>query len=111
MGWFKRSKKGVITPTNEKKETPEGLWFKCPNCNNVISNEEYTDNLSTCTNCKYHGRIDSTTYFKILFDDNKFKELDANLTSTQDLLDSEPKSAKEWGKATNDPRKKKIIEI
>ena len=30
MGWFKRIKHGILTPTKEKKETPEGLWYKCP---------------------------------------------------------------------------------
>ena len=85
MGWFKRSKKGVVTPTNEKKETPEGLWFKCPECATVVSNEEYVDNLSTCFDCGYHGRIDSARYFKILFDDNKFKELNPDLTSGDPL--------------------------
>lgn len=85
MGWFKRSKKGVVTPTNEKKETPEGLWYKCPECNTVVSNEEYLANLCVCAECSYHGRIDSKAYFKILFDDNKYKELDANLTSGDPL--------------------------
>jgi acetyl-CoA carboxylase carboxyl transferase subunit beta len=85
MGWFKRSKQGVITPTNEKKETPEGLWYKCPECKNVVSNEEYLENLCVCNECNYHGRIDSKTYFKILFDGNKFKELNTNLTSGDPL--------------------------
>lgn len=85
MAWFKRRKKGVITPTKEKKETPEGLWFKCPECKNVVSNEEYIDNLSTCVGCGYHGRIDSKGYFKILFDGNKFEELNQNLTSSDPL--------------------------
>lgn len=100
MGWFKRSKKGVVTPTNEKKETPEGLWFKCPTCSNVISNEEYTDNLSTCTSCSYHGRIDSATYFNILFDDNKFKELNADLTSGDPLEFEDTKKYTDRVKAT-----------
>lgn len=85
MGWFKRSKKGVVTPTKEKKETPEGLWYKCPECKHVVPNEEYIENLCVCSECSYHGRIDSKTYFKILFDDNKYKELDANLTSGDPL--------------------------
>lgn len=85
MGWFKRSKKGVVTPTKEKKETPEGLWYKCPECKHVVSNEEYIENLCVCSECSYHGRIDSAGYFKILFDDNKFKELDKNLTSGDPL--------------------------
>lgn len=95
MGWFKRSKKGVVTPTNEKKETPEGLWFKCPECSNVISNEEYIDNLSTCTDCSYHGRLDSLAYFKLLFDNNKFKELNPNLTSGDPLKFEDTKKYKD----------------
>ena len=85
MGWFKRSKKGVVTPTKEKKETPEGLWYKCPECKHVVSNEEYIENLCVCADCSYHGRLDSKAYFKILFDDNKYRELDANLTSGDPL--------------------------
>jgi acetyl-CoA carboxylase carboxyl transferase subunit beta len=85
MGWFKRSKKGVVTPTKEKKETPEGLWFKCPECKHVVSNEEYVANLCVCAECSNHGRIDSKAYFKILFDDNKYKELNPNLVSGDPL--------------------------
>ena len=91
MGWFKRRKQGVVTPTNEKKETPEGLWYKCPECKTVVSNEEYVENLNVCDKCSYHGRIDSKSYFKILFDDNKFKELNANLTSGDPLEFSDTK--------------------
>lgn len=85
MGWFKRSKKGVVTPTKEKKETPEGLWYKCPECKHVVSNEEHMENLSVCPECSHHARIDSKTYFKILFDDNKYKELNPNLISGDPL--------------------------
>jgi len=91
MGWFKRSKQGVVTPTNEKKETPEGLWYKCPECKTVVSNEEYVENLNVCAKCSHHGRIDSRAYFKILFDDNKFKELNENLTSGDPLEFSDTK--------------------
>jgi acetyl-CoA carboxylase carboxyl transferase subunit beta len=91
MGWFKRSKKGVVTPTNEKKETPEGLWYKCPECKTVVSNDEYVENLNVCAECSYHGKIDSKTYFKILFDDNKYKELNPNMTSGDPLEFSDTK--------------------
>lgn len=91
MGWFKRSKQGVVTPTNEKKETPEGLWYKCPECKTVVSNEEYVENLNVCAECSYHGKIDSKTYFKILFDDNKYKELNPNMTSGDPLEFSDTK--------------------
>jgi len=41
MGWFKRIKEGITTSTNEKKETPEGLWYKCPKCKTIITSEEH----------------------------------------------------------------------
>lgn len=85
MGWFKRKLKGVMTPTTEKKETPEGLWYKCPKCKNVVSTEDHSLSLHVCKNCGYHDKIGSAEYFKIIFDDNKFKELDANLSSSNPL--------------------------
>ncbi|PCI93719.1 MAG: acetyl-CoA carboxylase carboxyl transferase subunit beta [Flavobacteriales bacterium] len=91
MGWFKRRKQGVVTPTKEKKETPEGLWYKCPECKTVVSNEEYLENLNVCAECSYHGKIDSKTYFKILFDNNKYKELNPNMTSGDPLEFSDTK--------------------
>jgi len=35
-GWFRRIKKGILTSTAEKKETPEGLWTKCPKCEAMV---------------------------------------------------------------------------
>lgn len=85
MGWFKRKLKGINTSTTEKKETPEGLWYKCPKCNTVVSTEDHSLSLHVCANCGHHDKIGSKEYFAIIFDDNKFKELDANLTSSNPL--------------------------
>ncbi|TXB65992.1 acetyl-CoA carboxylase carboxyltransferase subunit beta [Vicingus serpentipes] len=85
MGWFKRIKQGIVTPTTEKKETPEGLWYKCPKCNHVVSTEDHSANLNVCPECNYHDRMNSKEYFELLFDDNKYKELDAELTSGDPL--------------------------
>ena len=92
MPWFKRVEKGIHTPTEEKKETPDGLWHKCPECKAVTSMVEHRKNLSTCIKCNHHDRIGSKEYFAILFDDNAFTELDANLTSGDplDFVDSKP---------------------
>jgi len=48
--WFKRIKKGILTSTAEKKETPEGLWTKCPNCNYICTMTELRENLFVCPN-------------------------------------------------------------
>ena len=44
MGWFKREKQGISTSTADKKETPEGLWYKCPKCKTVVASEDHKVN-------------------------------------------------------------------
>ncbi len=92
MPWFKRVEKGIHTPTEEKKETPDGLWYKCPDCKTVTSMAEHRKNLYTCVKCDYHDRIGSREYFAILFDEDTFTELDENMTSGDPLhfVDSKP---------------------
>ena len=85
MAWFKRQEKGIITPTEQKKETPDGLWYKCPECKTVVSMAEHRRLSHVCGNCGYHDRIDAATYFEVLFDGGQFEEMDANLTSADPL--------------------------
>ena len=85
MGWFKRIKEGITTATPDKKETPDGLWVKCPKCNNIVTAEEHKINLFCCKECNFHHRIGSLEYFKLLFDNNKFTELDEKMTSKDPL--------------------------
>lgn len=99
MGWFKRIKEGIRTPTKEKKETPEGLWYKCPKCNHVVAHDEFEERLHVCV-CGFHEKIDSVAYFKILFDNNKFEELNPNLTSADPLEFTDTKKYTDRLKAT-----------
>ena len=85
MAWFKRVEKGIVTPTDQKKETPDGLWYKCPECKTVATMAEHKRLLSVCGNCNHHGRIDAAEYFDFLFDKGEFTELDADLTSGDPL--------------------------
>ncbi len=85
MGWFKRIKEGITTSTKDKKETPEGLWYKCPACNHVISSEEHAENKWVCNSCNYHERITSENYFSILFDDEKYTEFNKTMSSGDPL--------------------------
>ncbi len=91
MGWFKRIKEGITTETHQKKETPDGLWYKCPKCKTIITTEEHQQNSHCCINCNYHSRIGSKEYFELLFDNNQFTELDANMTSLDPLKFSDKK--------------------
>lgn len=94
MAWFVRKEKGISTPTEMKKEAPDGLWYKCPSCKTVVLTKAHKDNAYTCENCGYHAPIGSKEYFELLFDNNTFTELDATLSSGNPLqfTDSKPYS-------------------
>jgi acetyl-CoA carboxylase carboxyl transferase subunit beta len=66
--WFKRIKQGILTSTKEKKNVPDGLWFKCPNCKKTSTKNELQSNLWLCTHCNHHNRIDAEEYFEIIYD-------------------------------------------
>lgn len=83
--WFKRIKKGILTSTADKKETPEGLWNKCPECSHICTTSDLKENLFVCPKCSYHHRIGSEEYYDILFDNNEYTELFENILS-KDLL-------------------------
>ena len=85
LGWFRRMKEGITTKTAEKKEIPEGNWYKCPSCKTVIASAEHEENFWVCGHCDHHARIGSNEYFQILFDDGKFRELQAKMTSANPL--------------------------
>ena len=84
MSWFKRKTKGITTTTQDKKDTPKGLWYKSPT-GKIVDADELEKNYYVSPEDGYHVRIGSKEYFEILFDDNKFKELDANLDSKDPL--------------------------
>jgi acetyl-CoA carboxylase carboxyl transferase subunit beta len=100
MAWFKREEKGIVTPTESKKEAPDGLWYQCPQCKKVMHTREHSSNAYTCPSCNYHARIDAATYFELLFDNNEFKELDANMVSADPLEFTDTKKYPERIKAT-----------
>lgn len=84
MAWFRRKDKGIQTPTEAKKEAPDGLWYKTPK-GHPIHIRELKSNCFVSPKDNYHFRIGSKEYFEILFDDNKFKELDAEMSSADPL--------------------------
>ena len=83
--WFKRIKKGILTSTKDKKDAPEGLWSKCPNCKYTCTISELGESKYVCPKCEYHHRIGSDEYFEILFDNNVYTELFANIKSKDHL--------------------------
>ena len=92
MAWFKRENKGISRRTEEKKEAPDGLWNKCPNCKKALHSADLIENKYVCHYCDYHLRVGSKEYFEVLFDQNQYTELFAGLKSTDPLnfTDSKP---------------------
>jgi acetyl-CoA carboxylase carboxyl transferase subunit beta len=84
MAWFKRTQKGIQTATEDKKDVPKGLWYKSPT-GKIVDAEQLEKNFYVSPEDGYHVRIGSKEYFEILFDDNKFKELDKGVTSKDPL--------------------------
>ena len=93
MSWSKRTAKGIQTSTEEKKDIPKGLWFKSPS-GKIVEQDELATNCYVSPEDDYHVRIGSKEYFQILFDDNEFKELDANMSSKDPLDFVDTKSYK-----------------
>jgi len=85
MGWFTRVKEGITTSTEEKKETPEGLWYKCPECDEIMTSEDHENNLWVCSKCEHHEKIGSAEYFALLFDDQKYTEIAGDLIAGDPL--------------------------
>lgn len=100
MSWFVRKEKGINTPTELKREAPDGIWYKCPSCKKVMQSREHKLNAYTCEHCNYHEKIGSEAYFELLFDDAEFTELDANMTSADPLKFKDTKAYPDRIKAT-----------
>jgi acetyl-CoA carboxylase carboxyl transferase subunit beta len=104
--WFKRIKKGILTSTKDKRDAPDGLWEKCPECKYTCTISELEEHYFVCPKCEYHHRIGSAEYFEILFDNSEYKELFANVKSRDMLgfVDLKP-----YGKRLEDTYKKTDI--
>ncbi len=84
MAWFKRTDKGIKTSTADKKDTPDGLWFKTPS-GTIVHTRELKSNAYVSPTDDFHVKIGSKEYFEILFDNNTFTELDAEMKSGDPL--------------------------
>lgn len=91
MGWFTRKNKNIVTPTDQKKETPDGLWHKTPS-GKIVDKDNLEQNSWVSVEDGYHFKIGSKEYFTIIFDDNKFTELDAEMTAKDPLKFTDTKS-------------------
>ena len=55
-----------------RKEVPDNLWHKCPNCGQMIFHRDLTKNLQVCQHCDHHMRLGANDRMKMLFDDGAY---------------------------------------
>ncbi len=67
MNWLSRVRNSL--PFVGKRETPDNLWVKCPNCQEMLFTKEYEENLHVCPRCEHHGRIGATERLDQLLDE------------------------------------------
>jgi acetyl-CoA carboxylase carboxyl transferase subunit beta len=78
-------KPALKLPTNKKREMPEGLWQKCPDCGEVIHNLELVQNLKVCPKCDFHFTLPAKERIDNLIDPGTFIEFDPNMLSVDVL--------------------------
>jgi acetyl-CoA carboxylase carboxyl transferase subunit beta len=83
MAWFRKEKTGLAP--QEKKNIPEGLWSKCPDCGDVVYGKKMEQLLWVCPSCSYHFRISSRKYINLLLDGGRLEEYDANVKAVDPL--------------------------
>ncbi len=85
----------TIVKVAKKKDIPEGLWTKCPECGGIIYNKKLEENLKVCPKCNYHFTLDAYERIKVLLDEGTFKEFCKDMTSKDPLAFKGPKKYKD----------------
>ena len=84
MPWFKKQRYTSVKPA-KRKDLPDGLWVKCPQCLEILYREDLEKNLRVCLKCQYHFRIGAKQRLALLIDEGAFEERDPSLVSVDPL--------------------------
>lgn len=79
------SKKNYSTVKVRKRDIPDGLWLKCPGCQEIIFKQELEENASVCPKCGYHFQMSRAERIKLLLEEGSFDEWDSDLFSVDTL--------------------------
>ena len=83
--WFKKDRAPKEPRERRPSKVPEGLWVKCENCRQILYNKELARNFKICPKSSYHFRLSAPERLRMLFDDEEYVELDADLRSADPL--------------------------
>ena len=81
--WFRRQSAKI--KTTDRREIAEGMWLKCPQCNEVLYRTMLEENYFICTNCSYHFRINCNDYIQLLIDNDQYEEIAKDVQSVDPL--------------------------
>ncbi len=85
MNWISNYVRPKINSLFSRRETPENLWSKCPECGTMLFHRELTENLGVCTSCDHHMAISARDRLTALFDDGAFTEVSVPLPAPDPL--------------------------
>lgn len=85
MNWISNYVRPKINSLFSRREVPENLWTKCPECGTMLFHRELTENLAVCTNCDHHMAITARDRFTALFDNGIFTEVAVPLPTADPL--------------------------
>ena len=83
--WFKKDRAPKEVREGRTSKVPEGLWVKCDNCRQILYNKELARNFKICPKCGFHFRLSAPERLRMLFDDEKYVEIDTGLRSSDPL--------------------------
>ena len=75
MNWISNYVRPKINSLFSRREVPENLWTKCPECGQMLFHRELAENLNVCTSCNHHMAITPRERFEALFDGGIFTEV------------------------------------
>ena len=94
MSWFRRDRPKIEDQAVDGERTvkTEGIFVKCPECENALYKRELIESLQVCTHCDYHFRLPARDRLESLFDDGRYEKLDEEVTSADPLgfVDTKP---------------------
>lgn len=75
MNWITNYVRPTINSLFSRREVPDNLWTKCPECGTMLFHRELADNLNVCTNCGHHMPITARDRLTALFDGGIYTEV------------------------------------
>ncbi len=114
MNWISNYVRPKINSLFSRREVPENLWTKCPECGTMLFHRELSDNLNVCSNCDHHMALTARDRMHALFDNGAFTEVDVPAPTADPLHFRDqkryPDRLKDAKKTTGEPEAMLVCE-